>query len=570
MMNHIVCRSCVIAACILGNIFSFRVLAGEVPQNASPQQNGQRLMLLAPSAPFILELNLQIDHADFCTTTTDYIERLFQSLDGNQDSYIDLKEMKNVPAFGIKQLDQGSPVQRLKLLDTSPHDNRLSVAEFASYINRAQGTAFRIAGAPTRSSQVIELFRKLDRNRDGAVSDAEFKVSSETLFMFDRDEDEVLNLVELRPFTSPLNAPVNQPVSRQAVETPFRRLDHDRSINVVIDELFKKYVEYGNAEKNAISLDCFKHKNSDSNTIHEYDHNSDGFLNRDELFAYLQNPVVDLQLQISLPRQQSFRHSLKILDQQSGRVKDIKTRSSSKLEFRVDSLFLEFRVKSSRHMFADTVRFYQTRFRVVDADKNGYLSPAEFAQLNLPDTDYKKVDQNNDEMLLVDELTKHLIKDTAAIQDQVVMTVDNDGKSLFEILDTDLDRRLSPRELKQSLQRVKEFDGNQDQSLDHSELRGHFKITVELGKPELFVFDPRVNSMAMNQNQSVQRTISGPLWFQRMDRNRDGDISRKEFLFDSTLFDKLDRDQDQLINPAEADAFQKKQSNNETSSSTRG
>jgi len=117
--------------------------------------------------------------------------------------------------------------------------------------------------------------------------------------------------------------------------------------------------------------------------------------------------------------------------------------------------------------------FIRLGFRVVDGDKNGYLSQSEFMQLNLPDTDYKKVDQSKDEMLTVEELTDYLIKDTAAVQDQVVMTVENDGKSLFEILDADLDQRLSPRELQRSLQRVKEYDGNQDQSLDTSELRGH-------------------------------------------------------------------------------------------------
>lgn len=545
---------------------SSSLLAGGVQQEAFQRPSGQRMILLAPAAPLILELNLLIDQDDFRSTSTDYIERLFQSLDANQDRSIDLKEMENVPAFGIKQYDQGSPAQRLKLLEATPADNRLSLAEFASYIHSAQATAFRIAGAPSRSAQVIELFRKLDQNGDGSVSDEEFSVSSKTLFMYDRDEDEVLNLVELRPFMSDPNAAVAQPVSRQTVETPFRRLDNDRSINDVVDELFKKYVEYCNNEKNAISLECFHQGKPDFTAIQNDDRNSDGFFTRDELFAYLQKPVVDLRLQISLPREQSFRPGIKVLDKQSSRVNDINISSSSKIELKVDGLLLELRVKSSRHMFADTVRFYQTRFRVVDSDKNGYLNPAEFAQLNLPNTEYKKVDKNNDEMLNVDELTKYLMKDTAAVQDQVVMTVDNDGKSLFEILDTDRDRRLSPRELQNSLQRVKEFDGNRDQSLDHSELRGHFKITFELGKPELFVFDPRINSMTMNQNGSVRRTLAGPLWFQRMDRNRDGDISRREFLFDPALFDKLDQNHDQLISSVEADAYQKNKSNNETSS----
>ena len=53
----------------------------------------------------------------------------------------------------------------------------------------------------------------------------------------------------------------------------------------------------------------------------------------------------------------------------------------------------------------------------------------------------------------------------------------------------------------------------------------------------------------------------GPRWFQRMDRNRDGDISPREFLFDPTLFIKLDRDHDQLISPAEAEAAETQQQN---------
>src|SRR5262249_28497923 len=47
---------------------------------------------------------------------------------------------------------------------------------------------------------------------------------------------------------------------------------------------------------------------------------------------------------------------------------------------------------------------------------------------------------------------------------------------------------------------------------------------------------------------------TGPDWFRRMDRNRDGDVSRREFLGPREQFDRIDRDRDGLIDPDEAAA----------------
>jgi hypothetical protein len=44
-----------------------------------------------------------------------------------------------------------------------------------------------------------------------------------------------------------------------------------------------------------------------------------------------------------------------------------------------------------------------------------------------------------------------------------------------------------------------------------------------------------------------------PLWFRKMDRNRDGDISPKEFLGTREQFRRLDLDGDGLISLAEAE-----------------
>ena len=60
---------------------------------------------------------------------------------------------------------------------------------------------------------------------------------------------------------------------------------------------------------------------------------------------------------------------------------------------------------------------------------------------------------------------------------------------------------------------------------------------------------PAARSMTASREagQSV-----GPVWFQKMDRNHDGDVSRREFLGPRDVFDRLDRDTDGLIDADEA------------------
>ena len=48
--------------------------------------------------------------------------------------------------------------------------------------------------------------------------------------------------------------------------------------------------------------------------------------------------------------------------------------------------------------------------------------------------------------------------------------------------------------------------------------------------------------------------LRGPLWFRKMDRNADGDVSEREFLGTIEQFRKLDRDGDGLLSPEEAEA----------------
>jgi hypothetical protein len=60
--------------------------------------------------------------------------------------------------------------------------------------------------------------------------------------------------------------------------------------------------------------------------------------------------------------------------------------------------------------------------------------------------------------------------------------------------------------------------------------------------------------MPTAQVDTIKPRAVGPIWFQRWDRNNDGDITWREFLGPRDAFEQLDADRDDLIDPKEAEA----------------
>ena len=92
--------------------------------------------------------------------------------------------------------------------------------------------------------------------------------------------------------------------------------------------------------------------------------------------------------------------------------------------------------------------------------------------------------------------------------------------------------------------------------VSREQLPRQYQLTVKQG-----LSDDRRGRVAFVQRTAYGPTTSGsgrgPLWFRKMDRNGDGDVSRREWLGSAEEFRKIDTDGDGLISAEEAEAYDK-------------
>jgi len=124
-----------------------------------------------------------------------------------------------------------------------------------------------------------------------------------------------------------------------------------------------------------------------------------------------------------------------------------------------------------------------------------------------------------------------------------------DGYPLFRLLDRDNNRRLTLREQRQLEACLASCDINHDGQIDSTEIPTAIRLTVTHGA---HVHEKLRQPTAATREIGSEASEAAPAWFAQMDRNRDGDLSRVEFLGTSDQFKQLDHDQDGLISKKES------------------
>ncbi|UUO04565.1 hypothetical protein M4951_14315 [Blastopirellula sp. J2-11] len=146
------------------------------------------------------------------------------------------------------------------------------------------------------------------------------------------------------------------------------------------------------------------------------------------------------------------------------------------------------------------------------------------------------LDANEDEIVTRAELDAWLQLQREIGANQVMMTAIDCGPGLFELLDFDRNGALSRRELRNAWNRIESAGAAESGMIHPDRLPRQILLTFSLGQPT-------------SPLGKLER--SGPSWFLAMDRNGDGDVSRREFVGPSTAFDRMDRNRDDLVSPGE-------------------
>jgi Ca2+-binding EF-hand superfamily protein len=524
-----------------------------VAQRQTPslaQADHATMIIMAPLGPVVADLRISVAKIPYRTWVSRFVA---SQMDVDKNTQLDSKEL-SLLTENVRRLGNiPGPEEILAATVREPGATEVPTKQFVEWLQTRLPKSFDLIAQPQAADDAVRLTSLLDANLDASISDAELLNSLRALRFRDLDNDETFSVSELMPYRDPRSQ--NAPVSPDVVNLPFYHVTDEASGKLAAERIVGRYGSEG-----TVAIPILRQQKLPE---------SDRRLNVDELAGLLQQPEFHLTIDVKL----SDRAGTSDIDVaiSSSATSFCRTTDDKFGQTAIVADGLPLRIVArggGANNRAVTRGFLGQTFVMIDGDRNQYLDETEFAgivgamQQSGANGDFATVDQNSDKMVTRDELFSFVERDLMAAASRIEVTVKQDGKTLFSLLDANQDRRLSAREIRNGTAVLQKYDRNADGSFAETELGTEYVLTLGLGRSEL-----RRNSgmmtmqtMAMNSGDAVLpglEGLNGPEWFRRMDRNQDGDVSVREFLGTSTQFTALDTDQDGLMSASEAEVAEK-------------
>jgi Ca2+-binding EF-hand superfamily protein len=557
---------------VLAMMLSVAAFAADEPAEKSEQiDDTQDVLYLGEGRPALLRLHLRIDGKPVFEKWDAWMKKLFAFLDRNNTGSLERLEGAKAPnAQQMLQFLQGDIASiRGRRFDPSvpfeqfdpDRDGKATFEEFCTYYRSNGAGPVQVAtpgiNAGRQDSLTDIVFGILDRDKDGKLSRGEV-AEAELLFgRYDTDDDELVSTGELgyqapqameRPVGAP--GPAQEEPNTKMMLVPRddgkRRTGRLQLVRDIVAKLDKDKSGKLSQAESGFPKAMFE----------KFDRNRDGLLDVLELGRWISGkPDGEFTVKVGSNRTK-MPVPARAVERPNARGKGPARPASDAMSLKLENVRLTVTPLNSgpSQLGARLTERLERQFKVADKDKKDFvikkqLDPNQFFYLaNLFDI----ADRNNDSKLTLEELREFGELYKHAYGAQVSLSLASAGLGMFQTLDANLDGQLGIRELRNSWERLKEFDSDGDALVAKSEFPQQFTMNVGSG------LNPN-NLPASVLRNSMPRTVrrvpgEGPVWFRKMDRNGDGDVSRVEWLGALDEFERIDADKDGLISAAESEA----------------
>jgi Ca2+-binding EF-hand superfamily protein len=489
---------------------------GEPPSSVGAPGDTLELALVDEGRSDRVALRVEVNGRALSEVWNEAFRTLFAFYDRDRSQTLSKKEAKRLPsAIRVRQLSWGyffaggdEPIDWRELSGDREVDEIGFESMTAYYRTRGIGSAALSAGREPEPTPADEALRKtLDADGNGRLTEREFSAARKAFRRLDLNEDDVLAADELAPG-------IPYPAAQGGTlwfSSGMATMGEPRRPQFPLAPLSARPTTHG-ADSDRSSLRSASAR-QDSPQL--------------ELIVRLDlTHVENSELQWRLPggAAQTATHG------QLARIV-------------VGSVVLAVRLGGVERVNELKAACDIARQRFGDADQNadGRLTRAEAMKLPYPPlaAQFDLVDLDGDGTIEREDWNAWLDLKQRLLAGQAIAAAIDHRRGLLEFLDLDDDGRLSQRELRTAWARLESAGCTVDGAVVPEKLPRQIALRVGIGK----------------QNWSTPEVApQGPAWFWAMDRNRDGDVSRDEFLGPADEFERLDADGDGLAQLSEAEA----------------
>jgi len=542
-------------------------------------------LFLASDRPVLIRLHLRAGDKPYVAVWEAFMDKLFAWFDKDNDGFLSQAEVARLmPAQTLSFQIQGAigafggQNVPFATMDTNK-DGKVSKEEFRNYYRAGGVSPLRYNVANTQAQMAKQtnesIFRRLGKPAKGRLSKSDaFKLPT-LMDRCDENEDEMLVVAELNTYGEG--------------ESIYEQFQFDRGMGRVqstdsgLVQILPATTAASLAQQVMARYDANKdgklapgENGLDRQFVALLDRNKDGVLDAQEVeaFFYGQPDVVlrgrvgavDVGIGGVLTKAGIFKKT------QRAEVVNQKTLSATLAKkvraIDAENVGLELgdaRIKvqategNTVSRLQGVKQFYLQQFDAADDKRVGYVEKGQVNDgnrflYNL----FTQADKNADGKLYRKEFEEWLDLMDFGGSAFVTLTVNDGGRSLFNLLDENSDGKLSIRELRGAWAKMAPLCKSSE-GLSQDDVPRTLQIMTGqgvLGQRNVFFF--------FGQNEPEKKPSwwskfdRTPEWFLKMDRNGDGDVSMKEWLGSLEKFEEIDADHDGLISAEEARAYEAK------------